>query len=93
MGDLGSIKDRVFISGDSWAVSPALYAYSYSLVMNKTSRGNIRVVSVGDLKQRSEKIPENIGFTEWVRRFHSLQGPSKLYSQEFLLDQVLREAA
>lgn len=79
-GDNGKIKDRVFISGDSWAVSPAMYTYSYALTNNLASKDNTRVVSIGSIKERADKIPANIGIFEWISRVSSLQGPSKLFS-------------
>jgi hypothetical protein len=92
-GDLGDMKDRVFISGDSWAVSPAMYTYSYAINAKKTTASNTRVISIGAIKERADKIPENIGVIEWVSRVGSLQGPSKLFSQEYILDMSIRENA
>ena len=91
--DAGDVKDRVFISGDSWAVSPAMYTYSYALANKKATANNIRVVSIGNIKERADKIPDDIGIFEWISRISSLQGPSKLYSQEFMLDMSIRENA
>lgn len=71
-GDNGDIKDRVFISGDSWAVSPAMYTYTYAITAGKTKPENTRVVSIGAIKERADKIPEDIGVIEWISRVSSL---------------------
>lgn len=64
-------RKKVFISGNAIAESPAMWAYLFA-----TESGNkpedVRVVSVGALSERPQKIDENIGIIEWVARIFSL---------------------
>ena len=72
--------DKTFISGDANAVSPALFAYYHATTFLKKKADNIRIVSVGGMRKRANKISENIGLSEWATRIVSLTGESKLHS-------------
>jgi len=78
----------VFISGNAIAESPAMYAFLQATEAgNKPS--NIHVVSIGSAMLRPDKISSKIGVIDWVTRIESLQGPSKRYSHDYLLNEIL----
>jgi len=64
-------KDKVFISGNAIAESPAMWAYLYATEEGQAP-DKVRVVSIGALSERPQKISENIGIIEWVARIFSL---------------------
>ena len=82
---------KTFISGDANAVSPALFAYYYATNYLKKLPQDITVVSVGGMRKRANKISADIGLTEWASRIITLTGESKLHSQDYLLDTILRK--
>mmetsp|Transcript_16418 Transcript_16418/g.27818 ORF Transcript_16418/g.27818 Transcript_16418/m.27818 type:complete len:297 (+) Transcript_16418:371-1261(+) len=59
--------DRVMISGNAFAESPAMLAFLYATEVGQDP-SNINVVSVGSLLERSVKIPSDIGVIDWVSR-------------------------
>lgn len=81
-------NDKVFISGNNAAESPAMFAYLYA-TENGQSPDNVEVVSIGSLEERPNKIPSDIGVLEWTARISSLKGPVKAYAQDYILDAIL----
>ena len=69
-------KDKVFISGNAVAESPAMWAYLFA-----TEEGlkpeEVKVISIGAISERPDKISKDIGILEWVARIFSLQGEVK----------------
>ena len=82
---------KTFISGDANAVSPALFAYYHATTMLQKKAADINVVSVGGMRKRANKISASIGLAEWASRILTLTGESKLHSQDYLLDTILRK--
>ena len=80
--------DKVFISGNAAAESPAMFAYLYATEYGQAPE-DIEVVSIGSLEERPNKIPSDIGVLEWTARLSSLQGPVKSYAQDYILEAIL----
>lgn len=72
-------EDKVFISGNAAAESPAMFAFLYATENGKLPE-DIEVVSIGSIEERPNKIPADIGVLEWSARIQSLQGPVKSYA-------------
>ena len=72
-------EDKVFISGNAAAESPAMFAYLYATEYGQNPE-DIEVVSIGSIEERPNKIPSDIGVLEWTARIQSLQGPVKSYA-------------
>lgn len=72
-------EDKVFISGNAAAESPAMFAYLYATEYGQNPE-DVEVVSIGSLEERPNKIPSDIGVLEWTARISSLQGPVKAYA-------------
>lgn len=85
------VDKKTFISGDANAVSPALFAYYHATAQLNKNPADIVVVSVGGMRKRANKIRSDIGLTEWASRILTLTGESKLHSQDYLLDAILRK--
>ena len=80
--------DKVFISGNAAAESPAMFAYLYATEYGQDPE-DVEVVSIGSIEERPNKIPSDIGVLEWTARISSLQGPVKAYAQDYILDAIL----
>ena len=80
--------DKVFISGNAAAESPAMFAFLYATEYGQAPE-DIEVVSIGSLEERPNKIPSDIGVLEWTARISSLQGPVKAYAQDYILEAIL----
>lgn len=72
-------EDKVFISGNAAAESPAMFAFLYATEYGQLPE-NVEVVSIGSIEERPNKIPSDIGVLEWAARISSLQGPVKSYA-------------
>lgn len=79
------VGDKIFIGGDSVAVSPAMLAFMAATEEGGIDPANIEIMSVGSLNERVDKIPEDIGAIEWLSRISSLTGQSKKHTQDYLL--------
>jgi hypothetical protein len=80
--------DKVFISGNAAAESPAMFAFLYATEYGQLPE-DVEVVSIGSIEERPNKIPHDIGVLEWTARIKSLQGPVKAYAQDYILDAIL----
>lgn len=69
-------KDKVFISGNAVAESPAMWAYLFATEEGQAPE-DVKVVSVGAISERPDKISKDIGILDWVARIFSLQGEVK----------------
>ena len=82
--------DAAFIGGDAVAVSPALLAFMQATDVENIPASRVRVLSVGSLYQRADRIPSNVGLTEWASRINSLTGLSKKQTQDYMLNIILQ---
>jgi hypothetical protein len=69
--------DAAFIGGDAVAVSPALLAFMQATDVDDIDPNEIEVFSIGSIYERADRIPANVGLTQWASRIDSLTGLSK----------------
>jgi hypothetical protein len=63
--------EKVFISGNAAAESPAMFAFLYATEYGQLPE-DVEVVSIGSIEERPNKIPSDIGVLEWTARISSL---------------------
>jgi len=83
-------KNKVFISGNAAAESPAMWAYMFA-TQGGNKPADTKVVSIGAISERPDKISKDIGIIEWVSRIFSLQGEVKQHAQDYLLNSILNQ--
>lgn len=88
--DDGKNKDKVFISGNAVAESPAMWAYLFATEEGQKP-DEVKVVSIGAISERPDKISKDIGILDWVARIFSLQGEVKQHAQDYLLNAILTQ--
>lgn len=86
--------DRIFIGGDAMAVSPAMLAFLLATEEGRKDGTEIKpeeieVFSIGSVNERADRIPDDIGALDWLSRLDSLQGASKMHTQDYLLHHIL----
>lgn len=69
--------DAAFIGGDAVAVSPALLAFMQATDVDEIDPTRIEVFSIGSMYERADRIPADVGLTQWASRVDSLTGLSK----------------
>ena len=69
--------DAAFIGGDAVAVSPALLAFMQATDVDEIDPNRIEVFSIGSMYERADRIPADVGLTQWASRVDSLTGLSK----------------
>ena len=57
--------------------------------VDEIAANNIEVFSIGSIYERADRIPANVGLTEWATRVDSLTGLSKKQTQDYLLNKIL----
>ena len=62
------IPSDTYISGDSIALSPALYSYYYAVNNLNKSPSDIRVVSVGATNELPSRLDNTTSLLEWTER-------------------------
>ena len=86
------IKGDVYISGDSIAISPAMYAYFYANERLGAKQDDIRVVSIGSIVEEAENIGVSASLLTWAARLTSLNGPVKMHTMDYMTDYLLRRS-
>lgn len=69
--------DKAFIGGDAVALSPAFLAYMQAVDIENLDPKIIRVMSIGSIYERADRIPAKIGLADWLFRVSSLTGLTK----------------
>jgi len=72
-----TMGDAAFIGGGAVAVSPALLAFMQATDVFDKKPKDIEVFSIGSIYERADRIPANVGLTQWASRVDSLTGLSK----------------
>lgn len=86
------VKDNAaFIGGDAVAVSPALLAFMQATDISKKDAKNVEVFSIGSIYERADRIPADVGLSQWATRVDSLTGLSKKQTQDYLLNKILEK--
>ena len=86
------IKGNVYISGDSIAISPAMYAYFHANERLGVKQEDIRVVSIGAINEEADQIDPKASLLTWAARLTSLNGPVKMHTMDYMTDYLLRRS-
>ena len=87
-----TIKDDLYISGDSIAMSPAMHAFLHANEKNGIAIEDITVVSVGAINELAEKIDTESSLLDWALRLTSLNAPVKKHTMDYILKFFLETA-
>jgi len=76
--------------GGSISSSPALYSYFLVTDRLNISGNKISATIVGSLEAKTDKISTSVNPLQWASRIFSLAAPVKEYTQEYMLEHILR---
>lgn len=89
----GNEKGNLFFGGDTVSSCPALY--SHFLATNTAFWGidpaKIKMITVGNKDFSSDKISSSVSVLDWVSRLYQLTGPVKKYTQNYMVEHILRK--
>lgn len=84
------VNGNAYITGSSYARSPALFAYLLANEKNGIKQEDLNIVSIGATNEQSDIIDEKVGLVEWMSLFSSLGSSVKLYTMDYMVDNILR---
>lgn len=84
-------KGNLYVSGDSVALSPAMFAMLYANEKKDppVDIQDINIVSIGNINDKSERIDTKTSLLQWVERLLTLMAPIKKYTQDYMLHYFL----
>jgi patatin-like phospholipase/acyl hydrolase len=87
----GNDKGNLFFGGDTVATCPALYSHFLMSNFWDMPTSNITMVAVGNKDYNSDKISSTVSVLDWVSRLYTLTGPVKKYTQNYMVEHILRK--
>lgn len=85
------IDNTVYISGDNFAVSPAMYAYFYAAEQLGKNTSDIRLISIGAVNTLAEKIDSKASLLDWAERLATLSAPVKKHTMDYMAAHFLAQ--
>ena len=85
------IKDDIYISGDSVASSPAMFAALMAKDKYGVKMSDITIVSIGSTNPYADSITKKVGLLDWASRLTTLSGPVKTHTMDYMAEYLLRK--
>ena len=80
-----------FFGGNTVASNPSLYSNFLSTNYRDINPEKIRIVSIGSRDYSSDKLSSNTNVLDWFSRLYQLTGPVKKYTQNYMVEHILRK--
>jgi hypothetical protein len=84
-------NNAFFFGGNTVASSPALYSHFLTSHFKKIKTKNIQIVSVGAIDFAADKLTSSVGIVGWAERLYELTDPVKKYTQNYMIEHILRK--